>query len=43
MSNTKDIFITHNWGIDNSYRDNHARCKELAYFKFQKNRNRRKI
>jgi len=31
MSNTKDIFITHNWGSDNSYRDNHARCKELAY------------
>ena len=30
MSNTKDIFITHNWGTDNSYRDNHARCKELA-------------
>ena len=30
MSNTKDIFITHNWGSDNNNRDNHLRCKELA-------------
>ena len=29
-SKIKDIFITHNWGIDNENRDNHKRCLELA-------------
>lgn len=30
MSKSKDIFITHNWGLDNQGRDNHIRCKMLA-------------
>ena len=29
-SEIKDIFISHNWGIDNENRDNHKRCLELA-------------
>ena len=30
-SETNDIFITHNWGLDSHGRDNHVRCKMLAY------------
>ena len=26
----KDIFISHNWGLDKQHRDNHIRCKLLA-------------
>ena len=30
MSESYDIFITHNWGLDSHGRDNHKRCKLLA-------------
>ena len=39
MAHTADVFLSHNWGVDNSGRDNHFRVslinKELQYIGYK--------